>query len=164
MATHEDDDIVDSVNELWREMTADRSHHQVLGLRFHLAFTHVAKISRAEVACHDDDCVSEVYHSALAIRQPAIVQDLQEKSDEFPASLLDLVYQYNTVWLATNVFRQLTCEIDGSESRNRESGLSLEEEPTSRIMTHISRGSTNKARNGVFLRVFRRIYPDHRVG
>ena len=105
-------------------MTTDRSHHQVPGLGFHRTFAHVAKIGCAKVACHNDDSVSKVDHSALAIRQSAIVQDLQEKSDEFPASLLDLVNQYDTVGFAANVFRQLTFKVGASESRNKGRRLS----------------------------------------
>jgi len=32
VATHEDNDLVDSVDELRWEMTANRSHHQFFGL------------------------------------------------------------------------------------------------------------------------------------
>ena len=122
--THEGNDLVDSVNELWREAVADRFHHQVPGLLGHRPFTHFANMARAKVACHDDNSVSEVDQSTLTIRQSTIVQDLQEKSKEFFASFLDLVNQQDGVGLATNVFRQLACNIDGSESHSRQRGLS----------------------------------------
>jgi hypothetical protein len=161
--THEDDDLVDSVDELWREMAADRSHHQFLSLRLHRTFTHIVKISCAKVACHDDDSVSEVDHSALAIRESPIVQDLQEKRDEFPASLFDFIYQHDGVGLAANIFRQLSYKVGASGFCDKEHELNREE-LTSRIMTHITRGCTNEARDGVLLGVLRRIDPDHRIG
>lgn len=104
MDTHEDDDFVDSVNELRWEMAANCSHDQLFGLRFHRTFTHVAKISCAKITRHDDDSVPEIDHSALAVCQSTVIQDLQEKGDEFPASLLDLVYQHDAVGLATDIF------------------------------------------------------------
>jgi len=76
VGTHEDDDLVDSVDELWWEMAADRSHHQILSLRFHSAFPHITEICCAKVARHDNDGVSKVHHSALAISEPAIIKDL----------------------------------------------------------------------------------------
>lgn len=76
VGTHEDDDLVDSVDELWREMAADRSHHQILSLRFHSAFPHIAEIGSAKVARHDNDGVPEVHHSTLTVRKPPIIKDL----------------------------------------------------------------------------------------
>ena len=78
VGTHKDDDLVDSVDELWWEMAADRSHHQILSLRFYSAFPHITEIGCAKVACHDNDGVSEVHHSTLAVREPPIIKDLQE--------------------------------------------------------------------------------------
>jgi len=74
----EDNDLIDSVNELWWEMPAYSSHHQLLGLRFHRTFAHITEVGCAEVACHDDDSISEIDHSTLAVSEPSIVEDLQE--------------------------------------------------------------------------------------
>lgn len=123
---HEGDDLVDLANELWREMATDRSHHQVPGVRFHRTFSHVAEMYRAQVARHDNDNVSEVDRSALPIFQSPKVHDLLEKIDNFPASFLNLVDQYDAVRLVTNVFRQLTCNIDASEAHSRGHGLNGE--------------------------------------
>jgi len=41
-----------------------------------LAFPHVTEIGCAEVARHDDDGVSEIHHSTLAVREPPIIEDL----------------------------------------------------------------------------------------
>lgn len=75
---HEDNDLIDSVNELRWEMPAYRAHHQLFGLGFHRTFTHITKIGCAKVARHDDDGVSEINHSTLAVGEPSIVEDLQE--------------------------------------------------------------------------------------
>ena len=85
-------------------MAADCSHDQLLGLGFHRTFAHVAKISRAKITRHDDDSVPEVDDSPLAVRQPSVIQDLQEKRNKLPAGLLDFVYQHYGVGLATNIF------------------------------------------------------------
>ena len=131
METHEDDDLVDSINELWREMAADRSHHQLLGLRFHLTFAHIAEVSRTKVTRHNNDSVAEVNDSTLTVRKSPVVQNLQEKRNKFPASLLDLIYEHDAVGLAANIFRQLSYRVDASESRSKNHRLSGKEAPTS---------------------------------
>lgn len=65
------------------------------------------KVGSAQVRCHDDDRVLHVDHSALSIRQPTVVEDLEEDGHELPACLLDFVDEDDRVWLAANVFREL---------------------------------------------------------
>jgi hypothetical protein len=71
--THEDDDFVDSVDELRWEMAANCSHDQLFGLGFHGTFTHVAKISRAKITGHDDDSVPKIDHATLPVCQSPII-------------------------------------------------------------------------------------------
>jgi len=69
---------------------------------------HIVQEGCTQVACHDDDRIPEVNDTALPICEPTVIQDLQEQSHEFAGSLFDLVNQNDGVWLATNVFGELT--------------------------------------------------------
>ena len=51
----------------------------------------------AEVRRHDDDRVLEIDRSALAVGQPAIVEQLQQDVQHFGVRLFDLVEQHDGV-------------------------------------------------------------------
>ena len=74
--THEDDDLIDTIDELGREVVADCAHDEFPSLRLDGAFAHVVEERRAKVARHDDDRVAEVDDAALAVREPPVVEHL----------------------------------------------------------------------------------------
>ena len=87
--THEDDDLVDTIDELGREVP----------------------LYGTEVAGHYDDRVTEVDDATLAVCEATIVKDLKEQRDEFARRLLDLVDEDDAVRLAPHVFRQLPARV-----------------------------------------------------
>ena len=91
--THEDDDLIDTVDELGREVVADRAHDEFPSLRLDGAFAHVVEERRAEVARHDDDRVAEVDDAALSVGQASIIEDLKEELVELLRGLLNLIDQ-----------------------------------------------------------------------
>ena len=52
-------------------------------------------VGRPEIARHNDDRVPEIDRSALAVRQSAIVKDLQQDVEDFRVRLFDFVEQYD---------------------------------------------------------------------
>ena len=84
----EDHDLVDPVQELGPEPLG-----QVLG--------------RANVRGHDHDRVAEVDRAAMAVGQPAVVEQLQEDVEHLRMGLLDLVEQDHRVRTAPNRLGQL---------------------------------------------------------
>lgn len=139
--THEDDNLVDTIDELGREVRLYGTHHKLPRVRSHAPFTHVVQIRCTKVAGHHDDCVAEVDDAALAICEATIVKDLKEQRDEFSRCLLNLVDEDDAVRLAPYVFRQLP----------------------SRVVPDVARRRTDKSRDRVFLRVFRAIDANHSV-
>nr|ACN25977.1 unknown [Zea mays] len=61
----------------------------------------------AEVRCHDDHGVPEVHRPALPIRQPAVVEDLEQGVEHGDMGLLDLVEQDHAVRPPPHLFSQL---------------------------------------------------------
>lgn len=117
--THEDDDLVDTVNELGREVRADRAHDELPRLGLDRALAHVVEERSAEVARHDDDRVAEVDDAALAVREPPVVEHLQEELVELARRLLDLVDEHDRVRLAADVLRELPALVVADVARGR---------------------------------------------
>ena len=84
----EGDDVVDTVQELRTE-----------GLSQHIT---------ACVGSHDDDGVLEVYYTAFVVGQSPVVQYLKQGVEDIGMSLLNLIEENHTVWLATNSLCQLS--------------------------------------------------------
>ena len=60
---------------------------------------------------HDNDGIPEVSYPAFVVRQPAILQDLQEDVEGIGMGLLDLIQQDNGIGDDAYRFRQLTAFI-----------------------------------------------------
>ena len=109
----EDDDLVDAVEELRPELDAQRFGDLALHLLVRArvirvaAFGETGYVLRADVAGHDQDGVSEVDGSTLAVRQPSVVEDLQEDVEDVRVGLFDLVEQDHLVGPPPNGFGQL---------------------------------------------------------
>ena len=107
----EEDDLVDPVQELRPEVLAKRVHDLPP-----CAFVHRAALAHrslddegaAEVGGHDHDRVLEIDRSSLAIRQPPIVEELEQYVQHFGVRLLDLVEQHHRVGTTTDGFRELS--------------------------------------------------------
>ena len=84
----EDHDIIDSVQEFRPE--------------------EAVKLLLRQVGCHDNNRVLKVHGPALVVRQPAIVQQLQQQVEYIRMCLLDLIEQDNTVRFSPYRFRQLS--------------------------------------------------------
>ena len=140
--TYEDDDLIDTINELRREVVADRAHDEFAGSGLDGAFAHVVEESRTEVARHDDDGVAEVDDAALAVREPSVVEHLQEELVELARRLLDLVDEHDRVRLAADVLRELA----------------------TLVVTDVARRRTNETSDRVLLRVFGAVDTDHGFG
>ena len=94
---------------------------------------------RAEVRGHDDDRILEVDHTALAIRQAAIVEDLQQHVEDIAMRFLDLIEQDDAVRTTAHGL----CEL------------------AALIVADVSRRRANEARYAVLLHVLRHIDADH---
>src|SRR5580693_8474167 len=86
----EHDEVVEPVEELRPEERAERLVEDLLpglgGLRRR-------EPVRPEVARHDDEGVAEVDGPALPVRQPPVVEELEEDVDDVRVGLLDLIEQ-----------------------------------------------------------------------
>ena len=106
----EDDDLVDPVEELRPEVRPERLGH--LGLHRLVGGVAGASATRrdgraADVAGHDQDAVLEVDRPALAVGQPAVIEDLEEDVEDVRVRLLDLVEQDDLVRPAADGLGQL---------------------------------------------------------
>ena len=73
----------------------------------------------AQVARHDDDRVLEVDDAALAVRQAAVIEDLQKYVENIGMGLFDFVEENDTVRSAPYGFGELTAFIVADVSRRR---------------------------------------------
>src|SRR3982750_4637108 len=62
----------------------------------------------SDVGGHDDHRVSEVNHPALAVGEPAIIQNLEQDVEHVRMRLLDLIEEDDAVGPAPDRFGQLT--------------------------------------------------------
>jgi hypothetical protein len=109
--TYEDDDLVNTIDKLGREVRLNRTHHQRTRLGLHRALAHIVQVRGAKVRGHDDHCVAEVYDAALAICKAAVIEDLEEECDKLPRGLFDLIDKDDAIWLAPHVLGELSSGI-----------------------------------------------------
>ena len=133
-----------AVQELRPEVLAQRLHH--LPPR---AFVDLAALGRralgdelaAEVRRHDDDGVLEVDRPALAVGQPAVVEQLQQDVQHLGMRLLDLVEQHDGVRPPPDRLGELA-------------GL---------LVADVAGRRADHPRHGVLLLVLRHVDADHRL-
>ena len=110
----EDDGVVDAVQELGPEVLLQR----LVDLLLHLlvadglvglaeADAGLAQILGAEVGGHDQHGVAEVDRAALAVGEPAFLEDLQQRVEHVGVGLLDLVEQHDGERLAPDGLGEL---------------------------------------------------------
>src|SRR5581483_1967333 len=135
----EDDDLVDAVQELRPELSAQRVRHalaQEVGL-----FGELGDERRADVARHDDHDVLEVDRAAVAVGEPAVVEDLQQHVEDVRVRLLDLVEQEHGVRAPADRFGELTALLEADVAGRR----------------------TDETGDGVLLHVLGHVEADHRL-
>ena len=108
----EEDDLVKPVEKLRTEMRVKKLHNGILGLladlfRFRMAVQICQDLLRSDIGSHDQDRVLKVDGPSLGVRDPAIVENLQQDIEYIRMCFLDLVEQHYAVRLAANRFRQL---------------------------------------------------------
>ena len=96
---------------------------------------------RADVAGHDDDGVLEIHRAPLPVRQPAVIEHLQQHVEHVGMRLLDLVKQHHRIGPAPHRLAQLAAF----------------------LVTDVTRRRADEPRDGVFLHVFAHVYPHHGV-
>ena len=131
----EHDDVIDTVEEFRTEVILE----DLLDRALRLFVALVEDLMRAEVRGHDDDRILEVDHTALAIRQAAIVEDLQQHVEDIAMRFLDLIEQDDAVRTTAHSLGELAALIVADVSRRR----------------------ANEARYAVLLHVLRHIDADH---
>src|SRR5947209_20473273 len=106
----EDDDLVNTVDELWSEGLLQSGYsfgaNSLLLLIACLAL--VSLVGEADAYCtfqigathvtgHDHNRVLEVHCATLTVRQTTIIHDLQQGVEDFWMGLLNLVHQDDTI-------------------------------------------------------------------
>src|SRR3989338_8644522 len=135
--------LVDAVQELRPEALTQGLGHFALVIFGVLAFgagreTHPAggaQILAADVRGHDDDGVLEIHGLALGVREPPVIQDLQEKVEHLRVGLLDLVEEDQGIRPVADHFRELAAL----------------------LVAHVARRRSDEARGRVPLHVFRHV-------
>src|SRR2546422_362345 len=133
----EDHDLVDPVEELWPQGVPQLLHDQ----RPHLLGALVlAEDVAAQVPRHDQHRVTEVHRSPVPVRQPALVQHLEEDVEHVGVRLFDLVEEHDRV---------------------RPPSHGLGELPPF-LVADVAGGGADQARDGVLLHVLGHVDADHR--
>ena len=110
----EDDDVVNTVEKFRTEVLFEQFADFRIGFVVVLRFEDFV---RAEVTGHDDDGVLEVDHTAFAIGQAAIVEDLQQDVEDIRMGLFDFIEEDDAVRTTTDGFRELAPFIIADISR-----------------------------------------------
>src|SRR5918993_5071762 len=144
----EDDDLIYPVEELGPESPLQALARPPLGLaevnavaRGEAELPRRDEVLAAYVRGHYDDRVLEVDRPALGVSEASVVEDLQQRVEDFGVGLLDLVEEDDAVGTAPHLLRELSCL----------------------LIADVARGSADEPGDGVGLLELGRVYPDHGV-
>src|SRR6185437_987792 len=123
----EENDLIDTVEELRIKGTLDFTLHQIFDLVHHQIFTialEAEALLALQVPCpnvrgHDDDGVLEVDGVAESVGELAVFKDLQEDVEDIRMRLFDFVQQYDGVRRTLDALGQLTAFLITDVSRRR---------------------------------------------
>ena len=135
----EDQDLVDAIEELGPEvlleLRLDQGRHPIA-----LRFRQLLNDAGGDVRRHDDDRVAEVSGPALAVGEPALVEELEENIEDVGVGLFNLVKEQHRVGPPPNGFGELAAF----------------------IVADITWRGTDHPCHRVFLHVLRHVDADHR--
>ena len=134
----ENHDLVDPVQELGAEVQLDLVPHHFLD-RFVGFAHHALDMLRTQVRGHDDDRIAEIHGTTLTVRQPAVIQNLQQHVKHVRMRFLDLIEQDDAV---------------------RPAAYGLSQVPAL-FVSDISRRSANQARHRVLFHELAHVDADH---
>jgi hypothetical protein len=87
----EQDNIIDSVQKLRREVASDAIHYLLPNGGRLDSVGQACQDIGTNVGCHDDNCVSKINLTALAIGQVALIENLKQQVGDFAVSFLELI-------------------------------------------------------------------------
>src|SRR5829696_7140011 len=146
----EDDHLVDPVEELGPEYLLELAHdpnlHVLVGHARLVAHREsdagvLGDLGGADVRGHNHDRVPEVDRAPLGVREPSVLQDLEQDVEHIRMRLLDLVEQEHAVRLAANGLGELAAL----------------------VVPDVARGRADQPGHGVLLHVLRHVDADHRL-
>src|SRR5215471_5404982 len=119
------------VDDLLQVLAESVVHHPPRSFVNSTAFAHrtLSDQVTAEVRRHDHDRVAEIYSATLTIRQPPVVEQLEEDVEDFGVRLFDLVEQNDRIGTPAHGFRQLSrffvADIAGRRADHARDGVFL---------------------------------------
>ncbi len=134
----EGDDVVDTVDELGRELLLQRLDEELVGaVGIHLVVgktdtgAELLQLACADVTRKHDDGVAEIDAVSLTVGEPSFVQDLEEDVEDVGVRFLYLVKEDDGVGFAAHGLGELTAVFVGDVSRRRS------DEERDRMFLHI---------------------------
>jgi len=134
----EDDDIVQAVQKLRAEIALELGHElrtQLVEVFMRGVVDHLG----ADIGGHDDHAVTKVHRAALAVRESAVVENLQQHVKHVRMGFLDLVKEDDAVGTAPHSFREVAAF----------------------VVTHISGRSTYQPGNRVLFHKLAHVQPQY---
>ena len=136
----EQDDLVDTIQELRPERRAHHRHHLIAHRIGVLPVGLVHEEIRPEIRGHHNQCVAEVDRVALPVGEAPVVEHLKQHVEDVRMSFLDLVEQHHLIWPSPDRFR----------------------ERAALVIADVPRRRADQTRDRVLLHVFGHIQPNHR--
>src|SRR6185312_5414829 len=136
----EHDYVIHAIQELGPELLTQHRDH----LLFHtieIATGILEDVLASDVRRHDDDGVLEVHRATLRIREPPVIQDLQQYVEHIGVRLFDLVEEHYRIRTPPNRFRELPAFLESNVAWRR----------------------ADQSRDGVLLHVLRHVDARHRL-
>src|SRR5688572_23620833 len=112
----EDDDVVDTVEEFRTEMLPQRVGHLCLDHRSVVASV-LENVGAPNVRSHDDDRVPEIHRSSLGVREPSVVQNLEQNVEDIGMRFLDLVEEHYRIGAPADGFSELATFLESNVAR-----------------------------------------------
>mmetsp|Transcript_24617 Transcript_24617/g.68636 ORF Transcript_24617/g.68636 Transcript_24617/m.68636 type:complete len:326 (-) Transcript_24617:939-1916(-) len=109
LQTIENDDLVDTIDELGAELLPHGVVHDVLhDMRFaaqHLRWEFCEDLC-TQIGCHHNNDIREIYNIAVRICQPPVIEQLQKQIPDLWMTLLEFVEEQNLVRSPANGLRE----------------------------------------------------------
>ena len=139
----EDHHIVHAVEKFGTEVLAQHLHHAFRGVsEGGFVLQRIAgQESCPQVRGHDQDRIFEVHHAALRVREPPVVEHLQQHVEDIRMRLLDFIEQNDRVRAPADGFRELSAL----------------------VVTHVTGRCADHASHGMFFHVLAHVEADHRL-
>ena len=137
----EHDDLIQTVQKFRTEMRFQFVHNKLFIFRADVSvlIDSFQQVDRTDIGCHDQDGILKVYRPSLRVRDPPVIQYLQEDVEYIRMCLFHLIKEDNRIRFSPDCL----CELSAF------------------VISDISRRCSDQSGHGIFLHILTHINTNH---